>query len=264
MKKLFYLIILVISIFAINVYATNDVSYTITITKDYDFKEVINYSLTDYKKITNGYNYFSTIVNDDIYTDIFYNTKYKKTKSKKGNAYKVRLSHTYNEYTMSNANFLNNCFENSSYDYDIKKISFTGEGDFSCFRGDSLKISLKTDFRVTDTNAVKNGNTYTWNPQSEDFTMNINIIKEYKETKESDPNVDDVDHARDPVIDGTDTNQNQGNNQTDAIDISDSQEKTKKSPLSIIITIVVLGIAFIILLIVLKNLKNKKDNLNQI
>lgn len=257
MKKLFYLIILFISIFTINVYATNDVNYTITITKDYDFKEVINYSLTDYKNITNGYNYFSTIVNDDIYTDIFYNTKYKKTKSKKGNAYKVRLSHTYNEYTMSNANFLNNCFENSSYDYDINKISFTGEGGFSCFRGDSLKISLKTDFSITDTNAVKNGNTYTWNPNSENFEMHFTLHKTYPESTPKDNDDAGITHDDNPGETGATGN-------TDTVDTSTKEEKTKKSPLSIIITIVVLGIAFIILFIVFKNLKNKKDNLNQI
>ena len=80
-KRLIFSFICFLSCFFLtSVYATNDVDYTLTITKDYEFKETINYSLSDYKQINNGYNYFYSIVNDDIYTDIFYNTKYKKTK----------------------------------------------------------------------------------------------------------------------------------------------------------------------------------------
>ena len=257
MRKIFYLICFTLSIFAFNVSASNDISYSINITKDYDFKEVINYSLTDYKVINNGYNYFSTIVNDDVYTDIFYNTKYNKTKRKSGNVYRVKLSHTYNEYTMSNANFLNNCFEKSSYDYDMDKIKFSGKGGFLCFRGDSLKITLNTDFSISNTNALKNGNTYTWNPSSENFEMYFTLYKTYPESTPKESDDVGVIHADNPGETGDTGN-------TDTVDTSDGKEKSKKSPISIVITVVILGASFAILFVVFKNLKNKKDKLNQI
>lgn len=259
MKRIFLVISFVFSTFAFNVYASNDVSYSINVTSDYDFKEVISYSLSNYKMINNGYNYFNTIVNDDIYSDIFYNTKYKKQKSKSGNIYKVKLSHTYNEYTMSNANFLNNCFEDSSYEYDIDKIEFSGKGGFLCLRGDSLKISLKTDFTVSSTNAIKNGNTYTWIPSDTDFEMYFTLYKTYPESEAKDYDEAGVTH--------NDSNDNDDSDDGDDASVSRddaSEESNEKSFIGVVISAVVLVCAFVILFVVFKNLKNKKDKLDQI
>ena len=54
MKKIFYLITIIISMLTVNVYASNTADYTLTITDNFKFKESIKYSITDYKKIPNG------------------------------------------------------------------------------------------------------------------------------------------------------------------------------------------------------------------
>lgn len=258
MKKVFYFICLVFSVFVFDVSASNNVNYSIEITKNYDFKEVIDYSITNYKQLNNGYNYFSTIVNDDIYTDIFYNTKYKKHKSKNGNTYNVKLSHTYNEYTMSNANFLNNCFEKSSYDYDMDKIKFYGRGGFLCLRGDSLTINLNTDFSISDTNATKNGNIYTWFPNDENFEMYFTLYKTYPESTPKKYDDAGVIHASDGKEETVDPN----NDNTDTKDTTDTEEDTSSNT-GTIIAIIFVG-ASIIFIIALIILKNKKNNLNRI
>ena len=184
-KRFILLILLLLSFLCFsNVYATNDVDYKLTITSDFKFIEEINYSLTNYKKITNGYNYFNSIVNDDIYTDIFYKTKYDKTKKKEKDKYLVTLKHTYNEYTFSNSLLLNNCFVSSDYKYDTDKYTFNGSDGFNCLYGDSLKITIVSDFENVSNNAIADGNSYVWNPVDDNFTMNIVFNKKY-ERKES-------------------------------------------------------------------------------
>lgn len=265
MKKIFCGIILTISMFSFNVYASNDVDYTLTITDDFKFKEVINYSITDYKQIVNGYNYFYTIVSEDVYTDIFYNTSYKKTKVKTDNGYKVKLSHTYSEYSFSNSNFLNNCFENSSYDYDIDNYSFEGKGGFYCLNGDSLRITVITNMNVVSSNAVSSGNEYIWTPTDENFTMNVKIVKDYL-VKETDEGLGHgVDEQKDVengeiIPEGTDVydTDNPTNNDTQV------DNQNQKNTTGYIIGGIILVMCVIVILIIARVLKQKKSNLNKI
>ena len=68
---------LLVSVFTISsVNAENIVDYKLIITDDYKFKEEIKYELTDYKDYQNGYNHFSDIVNEDVFVDLLYKTKY--------------------------------------------------------------------------------------------------------------------------------------------------------------------------------------------
>lgn len=61
MKKLIYIFVVLGLIFiSNNVYAENTVRYNLTITNDFKFKETINYVITDYEQIQNGYNYFNS------------------------------------------------------------------------------------------------------------------------------------------------------------------------------------------------------------
>lgn len=266
MKKIFYFIIFIISMFSFNVYASNDVDYTLTITDDFKFKEVINYSITDYKQITNGYNYFSTIVSDNIYTDIFYNIAYDKTKTKTNNGYKVKLSHTYSEYSFSNSNFLNNCFENSSFDYDIDEYSFEGTGGFYCLNGDSLKITIVTNMNVASSNAIKSGNKYVWNPVNEKFAMNIKIDKKYEESNANDEEyLDDISESEDPSITGdSDNNVNSDSQDTDINDNNQVDNQNQKNTTGYIIGGIILVMCVIVILIIARVLKQKKSNLNKI
>lgn len=261
MKRIFCFIVFMLSMFSVNVYASNDVDYKLTITDDFKFNEVISYSITDYKQIKNGENYFYTIINDDIYTDILYNNKYKKTKVKTNNEYKVKLSHTYNEYTLSNSNFLNNCFEKSSYNYDIDNYSFEGKGGFYCLNGDSLKITIITNMDVESSNAIVSGNKYEWIVTDENFTMNMKINKNYV-SNENDNNLghgidEDKDERNDEEIpEGTDVYD------TDDPANDDAEETT--SPFSGIVIAVIFIIVSIIAIIIIIVLKQKKSNLNKI
>ena len=247
MKKYYYLLVIISLFFVGTVSASNDVSYKLTITKNYDFNEEINYSLTDYKQINNGDNYFSRIISDPVYTDIEYKIPYKKTGSKRNGKYYLKLSHTFTEFSLGNSNFLNNCFEESNYDYDVDTMSFTAS-DFNCLNGDSLRITLVTDFEVTETNATVSGNTYTWTPTNNNFSMNIKLNKTYEQKPES--NAVDNDHIgmNDEQNTSADTQENE---ETDTV------EKT-----SINWTVVLIVIGSIILLGVIALIKKKKKSVN--
>lgn len=257
MKKIFSMIILFLVIFSVDVYANNNVEYTLTITDDYEFKESIRYSIDDYKQEDEGYNYFYDIVNDDVYTDIFYKTKYKKVKKKNNNTYNITLSHTYNEYTFSNSNFLNNCFEGEVFTYDIDNYSLKNEKGFSCLYGNSLKITIITDFEVVSTDAIVSGNKYTWIPTAGNHSMNMVIKKTYKE-------VDDISGGH-GINEGEEfENIPKGVDDIlpeDAEEIVNDNESNSISGIVIAVIFVILSIIGIIVVIVLKA---KKSNLNKI
>lgn len=268
MKKLYILITIIISVFTFNVYATNDVDYTLKITDDFKFEESIKYSLTDYKQITNGENYFSSIVYDDVYTDIMYNTKYTKTKKKQGNRYIVTLKHTYSEYSFSNSKFLNNCFKKSNYKYDMNKYKFTGSQGFYCDNADTLKITVITNMSVTSSNATENGNTYTWNPQDENFTMSMNITKEYKSQNESSQDYGEDYDKNGQTTDKEDNTQNNNSDQTQnsnqQTDNKQTTQDKKNNPYAGIIIASVFILLSVITIIIIIVLKNKKNSLNKI
>ncbi len=183
MKELFYKLVLVLSfLFITPVYATNDVDYHLTITDDNEYKEVIKYSITDYKQIEDGRNYFNSIVFDDMYIDEEYETKYSKEVNQVGDKYLVTLSYTYDEDEFANSLFLNHCFENYKFNYKNNIISYSTNDDFTCLNGDSLKITLTTNKKVTGTNAKISGNNYIWNPINANFNMNITINNRPKNT----------------------------------------------------------------------------------
>ncbi len=262
-KKIYVLLLMITICFIGQVYASNDVDYTLTITKDYDFNEVINYSLTNYKAIKNGNNYFNMIVGDDIYTDITYKTKYKKVSSKSNGTYKVKLSHNFSEYSLSNSRLLNDCFEKSSYDYDMDTISFSGTGGFNCLNGDSLSIKIITDFEVDSTNATVKGNTYTWVPTGNDFVMNIKLKKTYEETKSDDNlghGIDEQSNADDSLDDYDGTDSYDSDNLAEE-DFPQTESNSTISGIVIAIIFVILSIIGIIVAIILKN---KKNQLNKI
>lgn len=261
MKKIFYFTVFIVSMFSINVYASNEVDYKLTITDDFKFNEVISYSITDYKQVKNGENYFYSIINDDIYTDILYNTVYKKTKVKTNNGYKVKLSNTYNEYTLSNSNFLNNCFEKSSYNYNIDNYSFEGKDGFYCLNGDSLKITIITNMDVESSNAIVSGNKYQWIVTDENFTMNMKINKNYV-SNETDKNLG---HGVDEDKDANDYEEiPEGTDVYDTDDPANDDNNETTSPFSGIIIAVIFIILSITAIIIVIVLKQKKSNLNKI
>ena len=246
-NKIRILIIMVLCLYFVPVSASNSIDYTLTITDDFEFKEVINYRIEDYQQRKNGYNYMADIIDEDIDADILGKTKYAKQKRVEANIYYVTLTKTFNEYTMSNSAFLNNCFEDSNYQYDINKYSFSGTGGFNCFDARNMKLTIITDFEVTSTNAQVDGNKYIWTPTNANFSMNIDMNKVYKETT-VDPNnpYDDI------GTDSTDDTQveQQGN-------ITESKRNTKAT--YIVFASIVGGALFIGLLAFLILQKRNKD-----
>lgn len=251
MKNVLKLFVFFSILFVGSVSASNDVDYHLTITKDYNFNETINFSLTDYKSVNGGNNPFFLIVEEPVYTDISYQNKYNKKVSTSGNKKIVKLSNTYSEYGMGNANYLNNCFENANYDYNIDSINFSGS-DFICTDADKLTISVTTDFEVTNHNADNiSGNTYSWNVSDNNFTMNISLNKTY-EKKNSNGATDD---AMDRIDQSEDTSSEDDNES-----VSEKQEKS--SSFNPLVIGIVFGIVFVfgfVILIVL-SAKNKKIN----
>lgn len=261
MKKIFYLIIFVSCIFIANVFATNDVDYTLKITKDYDFKETIKYSLDNVKEVQNGDNYFNSIINEPVYTDIMYKNKYKKNIVKKNGKYIVTLSNTYSEYGMGNSNFLNNCFKTKKYDYDMDKFSFSGLDEFICLYGDSLKIKIITDFEVTDTNAIVSGNTYTWYPKDSNFQMKFKFLKTYEEDPSYRQGATGDEGEDFNIPKGTDNISEKEQKELDKKIEKENKESKKTNPLVIafiVSSVIVLGLIIAIIL------KAKKDSLNKI
>lgn len=255
MRKVLFSIIFILLLSITNVNATNDVSYNLTIDKDYNFSETIDFKITDYKQKNNGNNYFADIINNPQYTDLTYKNKYKKKVVKHNGYYSVRLSNTYSEYGMGNSNFLNNCFENANFNYDLDTLSFTGSDGFICLYGDSLKISVTTPFEVTETNGIKSGNTYTWNVTNLDFSMNISMNKVYEKKAKSSSNDEQMD------IDDTSDNTSSETDANNTSDSSDTENKKSINPLTIVFVIIIF-VVFVLAIILL--LRSKSRSVNKI
>ena len=267
-RKIFLILIFAFMFFVPNVNASNIVDYKLVIGDDYQFNETITYSLTDYEDIENGFNYYSTIVNEDIYTDIMYKQKYKKTKKLVDGKYYVTLSHTFSEYTMSNSKFLNDCFENADYNYDMDHYSFKGSGGFQCMFSDKLTITIVTDFDVTSTNAIVSGNKYIWNVTDDKFTMNISMNKEFDTSDEAIAKESDTDYVSDEDVYENyipeDKKDNSGDSDSNVNDESSQNQQDDEKSFPFVGFGIFLGIILIIGFIVFIVLTNKRKNLNQI
>ena len=198
-----------------------------------------------------------------------YKTKYKKTKQLKNGLYYVTLSYTHSEYSLSNSLFLNNCFENEDYEYDIDTYSFTGNGGFNCLKADNLKITLKTDLEVTGTNATVSGNKYIWNPTNNDFAMYIELNKTYTE-KEMDSNaghgIDESSNnePKEEIPDGVDNYDTDDPANPDSEEDKNDKNNDKGGIFGIIITAIILVVIITGVIIAVIVLKNKHNNLNKI
>lgn len=275
MKKLIYIFVVLGLIFiSNNVYAENTVRYNLTITNDFKFKETINYVITDYEQIQNGYNYFNSIIEDDVYVDILYKVKYKKTSNFRNGKYYVTLSTTYSEYSLSNSRFLNDCFENSNYGYDMDGYSFRGSGGFNCLYADSLIITIVTNQPVSSTNATVNGNKYVWKPKNNNFTMRMKIDKDYSEADtEMNPNniTDDIDYDELEKSEERDSNAVDDNSSNDDTNTpeeessnADASEEDNDSSTSIIVIIILVAVLIIACIVAFVILRKKKEGLNKI
>lgn len=256
MKKTLNLIVLVLLFLVVPVNASNKINYRLEITKDYKFNETIYYEIDNYSKVKNGDNEFLRIINNDVLVDILGKEKYSKTKRFNNDKYYVTLKHTYSEYSLSNSRFLNNCFQTSKYDYDVDKITFSGNGGFNCYMAENFKITIVSAFPITDSNAVVSGNTYVWTPNSYDFNMKLTLNKSYEKTENENRTWDD------PVENKKEDDNDDNTNNDTGIDNSDNTQNESK-----IGDYIVIGLGIIVLIslpIIAIILKKKKDALDEI
>ena len=150
----------------------------------------------------------------------------------------------------------------------MNKYSFSGTNGFTCLNADSLKITIITNMKVTSSNATVLGNKYIWTPQNENFTMNINIEKEYKDNNDSttiepgDYDADGIDSNNTPDESINDTPQD-SNKPTDT-QTDDTNNQKNSNPLTgIIIATIVLALSVGIIITII-TLKIKKNQINKI
>jgi hypothetical protein len=270
MKKFLNLVLVFFGFSIVNVYATNDVDYRLTITDDYKFNEIITYSISDYKQPANGDNHFYDIINSDVYTDILGKTKYAKTVKQQGDKYIVTLAHTYSELTYSNAYFMNSCFQKPQFTYDVDKYVFSSSGYFNCFYGDSLKITITTNKNVSKSNATKTGNNYVWfPPTSGPFNMEFQINKTYDPVvRKSDEEeiYDDIDEDETLPSEAKKTTTPAGTADLEDIDDTDETESAskKKDDSNPYVLLFTSGVFVAAILVVVITLKIKKDRINRL
>lgn len=252
MKKTFDLIILVLLFLVVPVNASNKIDYRLEITKDYKFNETIYFEIGDYSKVKNGDNEFLRIIKNDVLVDILGKEKYKKVKEFKNDKYYVTLKHTYSEYSLSNSRFLNSCFQNSKYDYDVDKITFSGTGGFNCYLSENFKITIVSAFPITNSNATVSENRYVWIPQNYDFSMKLTLNKAYEKSENENKTWDDITN---------DEQENNSNNNTNNNPVIDNNDNNK---IGDYIVIGLIAIALISLLVIALILKKKKDSLDEI
>jgi hypothetical protein len=114
------------------------------------------------EKLNTGYN-----VDEDYINRINMNGSY----IKKVNNNKINLTYTYKDDSYNYSNTFNSCFGDTYYDSTDDYYVINGYNSFKCLIKDKMKVSIKSNYRVIDSNADKiRGNEYIWY-----FTKDNNI-----------------------------------------------------------------------------------------
>lgn len=100
---------------------------------------------------------------------------------------KISLSYTYKNDEFSSSNIFNSCFKDTYYDSTDDYYIIKGYNSFKCMIKDKMQISIKSDYRVIDSNADKvKGNKYIWyfnRNNNTDHDLYIQISKKYMAPK---------------------------------------------------------------------------------
>lgn len=106
---------------------------------------------------------------------------------------KIELSYLYKNDTFQNSYIFNTCFDDFYYNSTNDYYIINGSGSFKCLINKKVKIAIKSDYLVIDSNADKvNGNTYIWNFNTKnnlDHELYIQISKKYKAPKNNNNNL---------------------------------------------------------------------------
>lgn len=107
------------------------------------------------------------------------------TKSVDGD--KIKLSYIYDEDNYGDSNVLNSCFGDVYFDSNEDYYVINGYNQFKCLVKDKVKVVIKTDYRVIDSNADKvSGDKYIWyfnGDNNLEHDLYIQVSKKYKRKK---------------------------------------------------------------------------------
>ena len=260
MKLKYLFLTLILLMIGIGTVDAKSIEYNLTIDKDLYFHEANVYRVNDSELDTSGnYDFMTSVVKDKIYFDNDNGVPYTKTKKKANGEYIVTLKNDYSPIFLTGSRILNECFSEFDFKDNEKSLSIKTTSPFYCYsRADSIVINIKTDLKVTSSNADSvNGNTYTWNSIDKNFTLrfaaeipdieNAPMEKGYSDTGE----VEDEDNDQNNTQNNEDEQTNNNNDET----------TSSISGIVIAVIFIIISIAAVIIFIILNQ---KKSNLNKI
>jgi hypothetical protein len=126
-------------------------------------------------------NIINTIKNGNIYTNY---DKYDSFFERVIDGDKVSLIHNYNNGSFETASMFNYCFGGTYYKETDDYYVINGNNSFKCIFKNKTKVSIKTDYKVIDSNAdIVLGNEYIWyftDKNSEDHDLYMQVSKKIK------------------------------------------------------------------------------------
>ena len=141
---------------------------------------------------------------------------------------------------------VNECFANNKVNANGSYISFTASDFYCSHRADSINVSITTDLYVLNSNAKSvNGNNYTWNNVSNNFSINFAV---QLPRSEENPMDDDNEQSND------------GNNSSS----SDENVKKEKKHINKYVVLGVIGVLVFGVITVFIILKTRNNELNKI
>lgn len=100
---------------------------------------------------------------------------------------KITLSYIYDEDNYGNSNVFDSCFGEAYFDSNEDYYVINGYDQFKCLIKDKVKVVIKTDYRVIDSNADKvSGDKYIWyfnGDNNLEHDLYIQVSKKYKRKK---------------------------------------------------------------------------------
>lgn len=144
------------------VQADTTMDYHLQIKKDKIYEQIV-FKINNYTPINNGEDTDAVLINQDIYSDKYKKTKYKKTVKKNGNDYVVTLTQNYNEYQFKNSYILKLCFDDFKISYSDTYYSLDINSKNYCNYADVMNIKVSSSYLFSNANGNRiNDNSYTW------------------------------------------------------------------------------------------------------
>ena len=174
MKKLIFLIVISLTATFFSGVSASSLDYYLTMDNNDMCRETLVYNI---EKNTNN-SYLKDILNNQVYFDINNTSLYDKTINRQNNYTVVTLNHDYNCNQIVNSKLINNCFTEVDIDKEKTETYFSATSPFLCTNiADNMSITFETDTNVIDSNALKDGNKYTWDEIDEELYISMEMGK---------------------------------------------------------------------------------------